>query len=73
MISKKTREIIYNKYNGHCAYCGCEIPFKGFNVDHLHCIRNYEYTEEFNNMYYIPHALTHMLYNNLEKQKRYLE
>ena len=28
MISKKTREIVYNKYNGHCAYCGCEIEMK---------------------------------------------
>lgn len=36
---------MYAKYNGHCAYCGCEIPEKGFNVDHLHCLRNYEYTE----------------------------
>lgn len=25
----------------------CEIPEKGFNVDHLHCLRNYENTEEF--------------------------
>ena len=23
------------------------VATKGFNVDHLHCIRNYEYTEEF--------------------------
>ena len=46
-IPKKIRKIVYQKYNGHCAYCGCEIPEKGFNVDHLHCLRNYEYTEEF--------------------------
>ena len=46
-IPKSVRKLVYAKYNGHCAYCGCEIPEKGFNVDHLHCIRNYEYTEEF--------------------------
>lgn len=46
-LTKSERKIVYDKYNGHCAYCGCEIPFKGFHVDHLHCIRNYEYTEEF--------------------------
>lgn len=46
-IPKKVREQVYKKCNGHCAYCGCEIPFKGFNVDHLHCLKNYEYTEEF--------------------------
>lgn len=46
-IPKSVRKLVYAKYNGHCAYCGCEIPEKGFNVDHLYCLRNYEYTEEF--------------------------
>lgn len=46
-IPKSVRKLVYQKYNGHCAYCGCEIPEKGFNVDHLHCLRNYENTEEF--------------------------
>ena len=45
-IPKSVRKLVYQKYNGHCAYCGCEIPEKGFNVDHLHCIRNYEYSED---------------------------
>ncbi len=52
-IPKSVRKQVYAKYNGHCAYCGCEIPEKGFNVDHLHCLRNYEYTEELINPYYI--------------------
>lgn len=34
-ISKKTREIVYNKYNGHCAYCGCELEYKDMQVDHF--------------------------------------
>ena len=46
-LSQAERKAVYDKYNGHCAYCGCDIPFKGFNVNHLHCLRNYEYTEEF--------------------------
>lgn len=46
-IPKSVRKLVYEKYNGHCAYCGCEIPEKGFNVDHLHCLKHYEYTEEF--------------------------
>lgn len=46
-IPKSVRKLVYAKYNGHCAYCGCEIPEKGFNVDHLYCLRRYEYTEEF--------------------------
>ena len=28
------REQVYNKYNGRCAYCGMEVEFKNFQVDH---------------------------------------
>lgn len=34
-ISKKIREKVYNKYDGHCAYCGKEIEYKEMQVDHL--------------------------------------
>lgn len=34
-MTKKEREAIYNKYNGHCAYCGKEIEYKDMQVDHL--------------------------------------
>ena len=27
-FSKKTREEVYKKYDGHCAYCGKEIEIK---------------------------------------------
>jgi 5-methylcytosine-specific restriction endonuclease McrA len=30
------REVVYNKYQGHCAYCGKEIKFKDMQVDHFH-------------------------------------
>lgn len=33
-VSKKTREQIFNKYNGRCAYCGCELTNK-WHVDHM--------------------------------------
>ena len=46
-LTEKERRIIYNKTNGHCAYCGCELPMKGFHVDHVKCLRNYEYLDEF--------------------------
>jgi hypothetical protein len=36
-LSKAERIEVYNKTSGHCAYCGCEIPFKGFNADHVKC------------------------------------
>lgn len=35
MINKKTRKLVYDKYNGHCAYCGCELELKDMQVDHI--------------------------------------
>lgn len=34
-ISKRIRELVYAKYNGHCAYCGSEITLKDMQVDHI--------------------------------------
>ena len=34
-MNKITRNKVYNKYNGHCAYCGCEIKENAFEVDHF--------------------------------------
>ena len=34
-LSKKQRERIYLKYNGHCAYCGIPIELKDMQVDHI--------------------------------------
>jgi hypothetical protein len=30
------REKVYQKYDGHCAYCGKEITIKEMQVDHKH-------------------------------------
>lgn len=34
-LSKKTRQLVYEKYHGHCAYCGCELDYKDMQVDHV--------------------------------------
>lgn len=34
-IPKKIREQVYQKYNGHCAYCGCSLEYKDMQVDHI--------------------------------------
>lgn len=34
-MTKKQRLEVYNKYNGHCAYCGKEIEYHEMQVDHL--------------------------------------
>ena len=35
-MNKKTREAVYQKYDGHCAYCGKEIEYKAMQVDHMY-------------------------------------
>lgn len=32
---KVDRQLVYDKFNGHCAYCGDTIEFKQMQVDHL--------------------------------------
>ena len=32
---KIDRKAVREKYDGKCAYCGCELPEKGFHVDHI--------------------------------------
>ena len=47
-ISKKVRQEVYEKYQGHCAYCGKELAYKDFQLDHLIPVANWggRYTEE---------------------------
>ena len=34
-FDKKTRMSVWNKYDGHCAYCGIPLKIKDMQVDHL--------------------------------------
>ncbi|MFP9529116.1 HNH endonuclease [Pectobacterium brasiliense] len=34
-LSKKQREELRMKFGGRCAYCGCELPEKGWHADHV--------------------------------------
>lgn len=46
-MTKKDREIVFNKYDGKCAYCGDPLV-KGWHVDHLKAIvrnQKYDYIE----------------------------
>lgn len=40
-FNKETRQAVYDKYDGHCAYCGKEIAYKDMQVDHLVAKRNW--------------------------------
>lgn len=33
-LTKDERMAVYEKTNGHCAYCGCELEYKDMQVDH---------------------------------------
>lgn len=37
-IPTSTREIVYKKYNGHCAYCGKAIKYKDMQIDHINSV-----------------------------------
>lgn len=50
-ISKKVRKEVYNIFNGHCAYCGCEIPEDNFDVDHITSHMWNKGTDEIDNYY----------------------
>ena len=39
MTKKEERELLFNKYGGKCAYCGEELPEKGWHADHIEAIR----------------------------------
>ena len=34
-INKKRRKQVFDKCNGRCAYCGCEITEENFQIDHV--------------------------------------
>lgn len=44
-FSKKLREAVYDKYHGHCAYCGISIEYKQMQVDHLEPVSLYPIDE----------------------------
>lgn len=48
ILSLEQRHQIYKKYDGRCAYCGCEIEYKDMQIDHLIPLRNWDgsHTEE---------------------------
>lgn len=39
-LTKAERQQVYNKCDGHCAYCGCELEYKDMQVDHVESIRS---------------------------------
>lgn len=56
------REIIFNKFGGRCAYCGCEIKLKGFHVDHLISLCEYRNKIQYYvNQNFNPHKIENLM------------
>lgn len=77
-ISKKIRQEVYNKYDGHCAYCGKSIEYKDMQVDHLipqmmlkHHWQKEDIVENINN--YMPSCRRCNSYKRASSLKRYRE
>lgn len=43
-MNKKDRQIVFNKFGGRCAYCGCELV-KGWQLDHLQPVNRLQKTQ----------------------------
>lgn len=80
-LSPKVREAVYQKYDGHCAYCGKKLNYKEFQVDHLIPIQREtfgKYTEEqlerFENYMPTDRVCNHYKRaHSLETFRRYIE
>lgn len=47
-FSKQERIDKWNRYNQRCAYCGCELPYKDMQIDHINSIFLAKYNEQNN-------------------------
>lgn len=57
-MNKQTRQDVYNKFNGHCAYCGVPIAIKDMQVDHV--IPKSFYLAHVKNRFRVPKFLSHL-------------
>lgn len=46
-ITKSMRQAVYDKYDGHCAYCGCELKLNEMQVDHIKSVYKSECFNEY--------------------------
>lgn len=44
-LTKVERQAVYDKFEGCCAYCGCELDIQDMQVDHIESIRRHESDE----------------------------
>lgn len=57
-MNKLNRQLVYDKFNGHCAYCGEEIKLNDMQVDHI--IPQRSFVQHVHNKFRIPAFLSHL-------------
>lgn len=50
-ISKKKRILVWEKYDHHCAYCGCQLEYKDMQVDHIKSVYQHNDLADTNERY----------------------
>lgn len=46
-LTKKQRQIVWDKSGGKCWYCGCDLPERGWHADHVEAVgRAYEWKKD---------------------------
>ena len=45
-LTKKQRQELYLKYDKKCAYCGSDLPIKGWHADHSFAILRHHYYDK---------------------------
>jgi len=70
MPYKKKRQEVYDKLNGHCAYCGIELKIKDMQIDHI--VPQMSWYNVFKNKHileyyqkFVPKFLEHLTENDL--------
>ena len=67
------RRVIYDKYDGHCAYCGRKISFDDMSIDHLLAVSKGG-TDDVDNLIPCCYLCNHQKDNmSVEEFRAYLE
>lgn len=62
-IPKKTRLLVWEKCNRHCAYCGCELKYEDMQVDHVESIWKHDFSKFYRGIESISEEQLHNLDN----------
>jgi 5-methylcytosine-specific restriction endonuclease McrA len=63
-MKKSDRQIIFDKYDGHCTYCGEKISIKEMQVDHI--VPKCNYLMHVGNKYKVPEFLNHLTLSDID-------